>query len=78
MLKVAEDLVQYLYECIFPPTVTVTVVCLNILQLISIECLEFSLCFINLYFFVDFRGQSVPAVHWDVLKTRWKDGWMNG
>lgn len=32
----------------------------------------------NLWFCVDFRGQSVPADHWDVLKTRGKDGWMDG
>lgn len=36
-----------------------------------------NLCF---GFSVDFRGQSVPPDHWDVLKTRkgWMNGWMNG
>lgn len=65
-----------MYTYIFPPTVMNK--CMTTYLKREFRCLKWSLCFINPCFFVDFRGQSVPADRRDVLKTRWKDGRMNG
>lgn len=46
--------------------------------LITLNVEYFHLAYLIWILSVDFRGQSFPADHWDVLKRKWTDAWVNG